>query len=515
MSAEIDLDSPQLAKPRRPWLLASVGLLTIAGLIAMPLLAGLPDGEKLPDIVRFIGRFHPVVLHLPIGIFALIVFQELLAMVSRKKPEALVFPMFIGTASAIAAALLGFLLYQGGGFEGSELVENHLWSGIGFACAATFTLIVRAWTVAASASQIPFRALLFSSVGAMGYASHGGASITHGTDYLTEFAPDPIREVIGLEPKQIKKVVPAKSLDDQVVYTEIVAPILEKRCVECHKEGKSKGKFRMDTFELLVKGGKEGEAIVPGSSAESNIIIRPELPEDDDEHMPPDGKTGIEAHELAIVKWWIDQGADPAKTLGQLEITEEVRTAIGLLDPSATALPTASKAPEKTTAPTAPTAPSEELLKTIAELSEEFPGGLTFESQGSANLTFTGVSLRKNLTDVNFARLGSVIPAMVTMDLAASAITDRSIALLAPARSLRMLRLSETAITDAALGTVAQLPSLESLNLFGTAVTDAGVAKLSSLRNLKRLYLWQTSVSQAAIADLRKSLPSLEIVTGL
>ena len=33
------------------------------------------SAEKTPDIVRFFGHFHPVVLHLPIGIFSLILFS--------------------------------------------------------------------------------------------------------------------------------------------------------------------------------------------------------------------------------------------------------------------------------------------------------------------------------------------------------------------------------------------------------------------------------------------------------
>ncbi len=43
----------------------------------------------------------------------------------------------------------------------------------------------------------------------------------------------------------------------------------------------------MDEYELLVKGGKEGEGLVHGKSADSSIIKRVQLPEDDDEHMPP------------------------------------------------------------------------------------------------------------------------------------------------------------------------------------------------------------------------------------
>ena len=506
MSKEIDLDT-QPAGKALPWFLTITGLLTMVGLIAMPFLAGAPDGEKMPDIVRFLGRFHPVILHLPIGIFSLIMLQELVGMFSGQKSQRSILPMFFGAASAVVAVIAGFLLYHGGGFEG-ELVEDHLWGGLAFSCAAILTLIVKAWSLAPTASQALYRVLLFGSVGVMGYASHDGASITHGPDYLTEYAPDPIRKVIGLEPKEKEEEIKAKPLEEQLVYADIVQPILNKRCVECHKEGKSKGKLRMDTYEMLVKGGKEGSAIEPGSAQDSNIVIRAELPMDDEEHMPPEGKKDIEEHELAVVKWWLDQGGDDKKTVAESNLTDEIRAAIGKLD-----LGLAKGEVAVTEAPS--DQPSDDLRTTVAKLGADFPGGLTFESQSSSNLTFTGVSLRKNLTDELFAKLAPVLPKMVAIDLSASSVTDASIAKLAAATDLRMVRLSETGITDASMDTLAKLTKLESVNLYGTKVTDAGVKKLTALPTLKRLYLWQTGVTPAAIEEIKKALPTVEIVTGV
>ncbi|MCB1134199.1 MAG: hypothetical protein KDN05_23980, partial [Verrucomicrobiae bacterium] len=135
---------------KRPWFLTFVGLLAMAALIAMPFLAGKPDGAKMPDWFRFVGHFHPVLLHLPIGVFLLIVCQELGAMFFRrgKTRDANLFPMFFGAASAIVAVVAGFLLFHGHGddYSGNELAERHLWGGLIFAVAAVFTFIVKAWT---------------------------------------------------------------------------------------------------------------------------------------------------------------------------------------------------------------------------------------------------------------------------------------------------------------------------------------------------------------------------------
>ncbi len=509
MSQEIDLDT-QPAGKALPWFLSITGLLTIGGMIAMPVLAGEPDGDKMPDIVRFLGRFHPVILHLPIGIFSLILLQELLGMFSKQKTPRSVLPIFVGAASAVVAVIAGFLLYQGdntGAYDG-ELAEDHLWSGLGFACAAVVTMIVKAWSLAPTASQAFYRVLLFSSVGVMAFASHGGASMTHGSDYLTAYAPDPIRKMIGLEPKEKKEEIKEKPLEEQLVYADIVQPILNNRCVQCHKAEKMKGKLRMDTYEMLVKGGKEGTAIKPGNADDSNIVYRAELPEDDEEHMPPDGKKGFEPEELAVIKWWINEGADSKKTVGELKLTDEIRAAIGKLDLGIGKSEAAVKeAPSKL--------PSDDLRATVVKLGADFPGGLTFESQSSANLTFTGVSLRKNLSDELFSKLAPVLSKMVAVDLSATSVTDASIAKLAAATDLRMVRLSETGITDASMDTLAKLTKLESVNLYGTKVTDAGVKKLTALPNLKRLYLWQTAVTPEAIAEIQKALPAVVIVTGV
>jgi hypothetical protein len=119
---------------------------------------------------------------------------------------------------------------------------------------------------------------------------------------------------------------------DPVVYTEIIAPIFERRCVACHNAEKSKGYYRMDTYELLVKGGLEGAGLKPGNAAESHIIKLIELPLDDDMHMPPDGKPQVTAAELLVLKWWIDQGADPAKKLSESNATAEVIAELKELD---------------------------------------------------------------------------------------------------------------------------------------------------------------------------------------
>ena len=520
--AEIEFTTP---RRRKPWFLTFFGLLAAGGLAAMPFLAGPPDASKMPDLVRFIGHFHPVLLHLPIGVFILIVMQELGAIFGKRHHDQVanvaMFPLFFGAASAIVAVIAGFMLYQGGEeYAGNALVERHLWGGLVFAIAAVVTFVLKAWTVALAGNPAFYRLLLFGSVSIMGLASHDGASITHGETYLTDYAPAPIRKAMGLKPKAVKdkKKVPApeedKTLAGPLVYADIVAPILERRCVQCHKESKSKGKFRMDTYELLVKGGKEGPGLEPGNSAESRILMRMLLPKDDEEHMPPEGKTPIEDHEFAVLKWWIDNGADPKKALKEFEVPAPIKEAVTKLIPSLTVDTAKVSATESVVLP--PTVDPDDALKSaVATISKQYPGALSFESQQSNLLAFTAVSLRKNLDDAGFEKLKPVVSQLVTVDLSATNITDQSVSQLATAKHLRVIRLAETAVTDAAIDSLLNIPTLQSINLYGTKVTDAGVSRLSSLTQLKHLYLWQTAVTPEAIKLLQQKLPNCKIVTGI
>ena len=100
----------------------------------------------------------------------------------------------------------------------------------------------------------------------------------------------------------------AKPLEEQFVYDDIIAPMLERTCTNCHDEDKQKGKLRMDSHAALMAGGQEGPAIEPGSAEKSNIIVRIRLPEDDDEHMPPEGKPDLTDEEIRRVGMVVGRG---------------------------------------------------------------------------------------------------------------------------------------------------------------------------------------------------------------
>jgi hypothetical protein len=260
----------------------------------------------------------------------------------------------------------------------------------------------------------------------------------------------------------------------------------------------------MDQYEMLLAGGKEGEAVISGKSADSNLIIRIELPESDEEHMPPEGKKDLEDHELLLIKWWIDNGASKDAKLADFPADDAIKKAIEKSAPSA-AKPQAQKSFQVDTS----------LRKIVEELRKDFPSALQFESKESNHLVFSAAGMGDSFNDAELAKLAPVLPSMLALDISHSAVTDEGVKILASATALKSLRLAETAVSDASLETLAKLTELESLNLYGTQVTNQGVMKLCSLQQLKKLYLWRTQVDESTMQDLRTKLPACEIVSGI
>jgi len=500
--------SSHLCDKKRSWLLTIIGLGGIGFLLALPFVKFTGEGDGMPQLMRFMGHFHPVLLHLPIGVFILIFFQELGMMLIGRKPQSdsgIGFPLMFGVISAVIAVLAGYLLFKSGAedYAGNDLAQRHLWGGLVFACAVIVTALIKSWSLALGWRPAMYRWPLFLTIGIMSFASHDGASMTHGSDYLTQYAPGPLKSLLGGEVKM-------ESGSELLVYEDVIEPIFERRCVQCHKDGKSKGQLRMDSFEWLVKGGKEGPAIEVGKADESNIVLRMALPLDDEEHMPPKGKPQVEQDELAVIKWWINSGADSTSKLSDVKLPGEIESIVASL----IEMPGSALEDPQGHGKVAASEKSVDLLALVSGISKKFPGALTFESQQSAKVTLSAVAMRGKLGDEEFKSFVPVIPHLVTVDLSATAISDASVALLSGAVDLKMLRLSETRITDVSMETLGGLRSLESLNLYGTAITDRGLLKLAALSNLKRLYLWQTPVSEAGVEKLKVSLPSCEIILG-
>ena len=117
------------------------------------------------------------------------------------------------------------------------------------------------------------------------------------TAHAAEKAPLAIAEVQRAEP---------------VNFEREVLPFLSDNCLACHCQTTRKGGLNLETQELMLKGGENGPAIVPGHAGES-LALQAAAHLDADLAMPPrDNKAkakDLTPEQLGLFKLWIDQGA--------------------------------------------------------------------------------------------------------------------------------------------------------------------------------------------------------------
>src|SRR5690606_35291351 len=84
--------------------------------------------------------------------------------------------------------------------------------------------------------------------------------------------------------------------------------VLEAKCLSCHCPEKTKGDLLLTTRADLVAGGGSGSAFDAGAPANSELLRRVKLDEDDDEIMPPKGGP-LSGSEIAALEAWLKDGA--------------------------------------------------------------------------------------------------------------------------------------------------------------------------------------------------------------
>lgn len=97
----------------------------------------------------------------------------------------------------------------------------------------------------------------------------------------------------------------------QVSFKQDVMPILQERCVSCHKVGGSgynASGLSMESYDNLMKGTKFGPVIIPGYSFSSTLQILVEHKADSSINMPKQ-LPRLPQDQVELIGKWINQGA--------------------------------------------------------------------------------------------------------------------------------------------------------------------------------------------------------------
>lgn len=440
-----------------------------------------------PEIFYFFGRFHPLVLHLPIGILLLVFLMECYRKFKQRTDltAAIEFGLFWAAVSAVISAALGYLLSLEGGYE-TDLLFWHQWSGIGLALNSVFL-----YFLFQKNHRFYFPGFILT-LALLAFAGHQGGQLTHGSHFLKEHQPKSLSSWLAWP---VGAITMSVWTDSTKVYADMIQPIFDAKCISCHQTNKKKGGLLLDTPANIQKGGDSGPVLLAGNTKESLLIERIQLPESIEEHMPPKGKIQLDEDEIVLLKWWIDQGASFDQTLGRLEKNTAIQEMIEKRKNQSSgvyALNISKAAPNKLKRAQVAGIP-------IYSIAKDHP--------------FLEVNLsdRPNVDAAIFKELKAFAPQIISLDLGNTNLDDNLSKRIKNFPNLLRLYLDQTAITDEAIDNLSHLNYLEFLNLYQTKISDEGLAKLSDLKKLKSLYLWQTNTTAEGQTALKKQLPNLQI----
>jgi hypothetical protein len=441
------------------------------------------DHVQLPLWLQVAGRLHPVILHLPIGLWILFFAMTLVRKnehLERRTYETIIFTVLLFTSlTASVTALLGFLLSAHGDY-GSDSIARHKVSGFILSWLCYLILTTYHWQ---KERAVIFYGLNSMTLLAVIFAGHTGATLTHGENFVFEPLTRNQKNTLSLE--------------TSTVYELSAHLIFEKKCFSCHNETKAKGGLVMTSIEQFEKGGKHGTVFKAGKPDESNLIKAIELPITEDHHMPPDGKTQLTPEEIRVIRHWIKSGADFEKKLTDLSADDSLRfMTVALI---ATEM-------GNTKERTYPFQQAAEDL--IAKLNSPFMTLAPLSANSPALRADFYVSASFNPKTLE--SLDEVSDQLVELNLSHMPVTEKELNFIGNFRNLEKLNLNFTNVSDDLIG-LKKLSHLKSISLSGTHVTSNSLNQILSLPELKEVFAWNTSVSSKDQLIIQKKYPSLAI----
>lgn len=440
-----------------------------------------------------LGKLHPLIVHLPIGI---LLFNIILVLLTRWDKYAAARPILkwslgLGALSAIAACATGWLLSQNGEYEIDNLLK-HQYFGIGVAIVACFLFIFK--------KQDNIWGSLVLGI-LLSVAGHFGGNLTHGENYLWETKPH--TEGVKAEKPIIENIQKA------LIFKDLVQPILNEKCVNCHGATKQKGQLRLDEMAAILRGGKNGATLVAGQAEQSALIKRILLDIHEEEHMPPKGKPQPTKEEIELLKWWIAEGASSDKTVETATQTEIIKPILANYRQASTSSPPPT-AISKTFLPQGNLPPVDEKILNMLKIK----GIVALPI--APNVSFLSVNFisKSSTQDADLDELKPILTHIAWLKLGNSHITDASLQLIAQMPNLTKLYLNNTSVSDNALSQLTHLEQLQYLNLVGTKVTVQGLTPLSKMKNLKEIYVFNTAITAKDSAQLKILMPTVYIDFG-
>lgn len=441
-------------------------------------------------MIEFVGHFHPVLVHLPIGILLLAGLFEL-PLFKESNPCKAVIPLLLllGCISAIASALCGWVLSLSGVYE-EDILNQHKLFGILLCVFSLLLWGLKRWLLQWKYQNICTTVLNLLMLFSLVLAGHLGGSLTHGSDFLNPFAKPNPSDHVG-----VTNVQHTLDTANAEIYKDVINPIFTAKCVQCHGKTKQKGNLAMYDFEQLLQGGKSGKVVLSGDALKSELIHRVFMDKDDKKHMPPLGKDQLLKSEVDIIFWWIQHGMDNREKVSAVLSSDTVRAYFASMP----------KIPQLD-------------LGNVPQVSKDTIALVT--QQGFVvNPIYKGSNF-VDISAVNAATAGDnqakilklIATQIAWLDISNTKISDASMVDISTFTHLVRLNIRNNQIADQSINQINQLVHLEVLNIVGTKITDAGLLQLAKLPALKKIYCSNTAITKEGIAAFAQTKPLVEII---
>ena len=451
------------------------------------------------NIYQFFGRFHTMLVHLPIGFIVLAICFELIS--TKKKTDfnlAISYAFLFAALSGVLSVILGLMLASDEGYNESTL-NIHKWTGISLTLVAFALFYVKRKQASVLWAKKSYPVLVVLIMGLLFVAGHNGGNLTHGSDYLLEHAPNSIRTFAGMKPVRER----VTDLEEALVYEDVIHPILESKCNVCHNSDKAKGELLLVDAEGIMKGGENGAVIVPGDVKASELFRRITLNPIHKDFMPTEGRTPLTNEETMLIQWWIEEGATFEKKIVELNLTDRTK---GYLKEVGIGL-------EKTFIESLELQRVHDTI--IASIKAE---GFKIKTVTN-NSTLLDVSYspyaKTPLTGKKMDVLLKAKTNVVWLNLSGIDLSKEVISKIGGFKHLVEFRASNTNFSNTDVKQLENLRYLEYLNLYGNPISDASIASFTKLTSLQKLYLWKTNLSDEGLKSIRANLKETEIVSGI
>jgi uncharacterized membrane protein len=451
------------------------------------------------DFDLLLGRIHPLIIHLPIGVFFGAYFLDIFYRVFSKEND-VYYKILSGVyifsfLTALFACISGYILSKELKFD-PEIQNIHQWMAV----CTTLVLGINAYYFISRKDNSGVKQLFIPTtiMILLTMTGHFGGILTHGKDHLSKYAPSSMQWVLGKSDQKI--IDPPDNPDSVLVYDDFVRPMLKNNCVQCHNNDVHYGGFIAENYHGLFVSNKGTIPIAKGNSKNSELFSRVSLERREEKFMPPNGD-GLSFYEMKILKYWIDQGAD------SLAVFEKDKMDVDLVahlyekyNLDFSDLPFYEK--------NIPDSLGQDALTKLLS------NGIQAKYLGEENYFLEVTISTDSITSSQIKYLAEVKNHVTFLNLSSTKLNDELLEVVEGLPNITKLDLHDNPITNDGIQFISGLENLISINLYNSKVDKAGFEILLDKPSIQKIYVWGSQISPEEIEELRSKYSSKEIIGG-